>query len=370
MNIQDKDKIKTHKSFTRVLYIDYAKALGMLLIIWGHTKLIGISNEFVYAFHIPLFFFLSGMVFNKGRYGNLGHFLARKVQTLLVPYVVFSVLTWMLWAGYSYYTHVDVDSFWNPLLQTVLAQGSGGFLVHNVPLWFVTCLFIVELMYWFVSELKVGWIIVTCVVLAITSYCLVNYCDIWDFKRMPWSIDVAMMAIPFFALGHLLVKYVPRIKMSDTVNNHLAISWILVIVGFAITAYLGHLNGMVSMGHARLGNSPIVFYLTACIGTFAMLILCILIESIKGRKIWKGLTDRLSWFGRHSFDAMAIHNPIRQIVMVVVAMVLHTTSDAISENTIHSLISFIITLVITIVGMMVVEQVRSRIKLQDIEGKR
>lgn len=355
---------------SRVLFIDYAKALGMFLIIWGHTKLTGISNEFVYAFHIPLFFCLSGMVFNKERYENLGHFLTRKVQTLLVPYVVFSVLTWMLWAGYSYFTHADVDSLWNPLLQTFLAQGSGGFLEHNVPLWFVTCLFVVELMYWFVSELKDVWNIVTCVVLAIISYCLVNYCDIWDFKRMPWSIDVAMMAIPFFSLGHLLAKHVPKAKMLETVNSHLTISWILVAVGFAITAYCGHLNGAASMGHARLGHNPIVFYITACVGTMAMLVLCILLEGMKGGKIWKQITEKLLWFGRHSFDAMAIHNPIRQVVMVVVAIVLHTTSDAISENTIHSLISFIITLCITIIGMMVIEQIRNRIKLQDIVGKK
>lgn len=234
----------------------------------------------------------------------------------------------------------------------------------------MTCLFVVELMYWFVSELKDVWNIVVCVVLAVASYCLVNYCDVWDFKRMPWSIDVAMMAIPFFTLGHLLVKHIPKTKMLEAVDSHLVVSWIAVAVGFAITAYWGHLNGVVSMGHARLGHNPIVFYLTACVGTSAMLILCILMEGMKGGRMWKSVTDKLLWFGRHSFDSMAIHNPIRQIVMVVVAILLHTTSDAISENTMHSLISFIITLGITIIGMMVIEQIRNRIKLQDIVGNK
>jgi fucose 4-O-acetylase-like acetyltransferase len=43
-------------------YIDIAKAIGMLTIMWGHIAT-GNSVSFVYAFHIPLFFFLSGMVF-------------------------------------------------------------------------------------------------------------------------------------------------------------------------------------------------------------------------------------------------------------------------------------------------------------------
>ena len=52
----------------RLDYNDLAKSLGMLTILWGHIRLTGWSNEFVYAWHIPLFFFLSGMVFNKNKY--------------------------------------------------------------------------------------------------------------------------------------------------------------------------------------------------------------------------------------------------------------------------------------------------------------
>ena len=41
----------------RLDYIDIAKALGMLTIMWGHIAA-GKSVTFVYSFHIPLFFFL------------------------------------------------------------------------------------------------------------------------------------------------------------------------------------------------------------------------------------------------------------------------------------------------------------------------
>lgn len=345
----------------RVLFIDYAKALGMLLIIWGHTKLTGISNEFCYAFHIPLFFFLSGMVFSKDRYVTFGKFVRRKVNTLLVPYVVFSVLTWTLWAVYTYFTHADVDSLWMPLLQTVIAQGSGGFLVHNVPLWFVTCLFVVETIYWFISILNDGLNILLCLILVACGYMLDYHCDMWNFRLMPWSIDVAMMAVIFYALGNQLMKHVSKEKLTTIVNSHRLTNWTWVIVGFALTAYVGHLNGGVSMGHARLGQNPIVFYMIACIGTSAMLTLCVLMAG------WKVL-ERISWFGRHSFDAMAIHNPIRQIVMIGVALSLHTTSDAISKNNIQSLLSFVITLIVTVVGMLIVDQIRKRVKLQSIFG--
>lgn len=44
----------------RFEFIDIAKGIGMLLIIWGHTGYWGIIGELMYIinlFHIPLFFF-------------------------------------------------------------------------------------------------------------------------------------------------------------------------------------------------------------------------------------------------------------------------------------------------------------------------
>ena len=42
-------------------WIDWAKAIGILLVVMGHvdTKLTG-ANALIYAFHMPLFFVVSG----------------------------------------------------------------------------------------------------------------------------------------------------------------------------------------------------------------------------------------------------------------------------------------------------------------------
>ena len=93
----------------------------MLLIVWGHIRLGDWSNAFVYAFHIPLFFFLSGMVFSKKRYPDFKSFLLKRVNSLIKPYIVFLVLTWIVWAAFSYVTHANVDSYWMPLAETFIA---------------------------------------------------------------------------------------------------------------------------------------------------------------------------------------------------------------------------------------------------------
>ena len=62
----------------RLEYIDFAKALGMFTIIWGHIIHYGWSNQIVYAFHIPLFFFMSGMVFKADKYNTVWEFIKKR----------------------------------------------------------------------------------------------------------------------------------------------------------------------------------------------------------------------------------------------------------------------------------------------------
>jgi fucose 4-O-acetylase-like acetyltransferase len=64
----------------RLVFIDVLKLFAIFCVIWGHTS--GISHNldipnyvgmFTYSFHMPLFYFLSGIflfIFNKILYQN------------------------------------------------------------------------------------------------------------------------------------------------------------------------------------------------------------------------------------------------------------------------------------------------------------
>lgn len=60
------DKIK------RIDWIDVAKGVGIFLMVMGHTSMPDAVNRWIYSFHMPLFFLLSGLVFNPGKYPNGG----------------------------------------------------------------------------------------------------------------------------------------------------------------------------------------------------------------------------------------------------------------------------------------------------------
>ena len=321
----------------------------MLTIIWGHVCLGGLSNYIVHSFHIPLFFFLSGLVFSPKRYDNFGAFLKKRLKGLLVPYVMFSVLTWMVWAVYSYITHARVESYWMPLLQTLLAQGSEGYLIHNVPLWFVMCLFSVEVIYYFLSKFNDWFNILLCLILCVLGV-LSTKALFFDFSTLPWSIDVALMALPFYAAGSLLAKHVCHQKQINMVKGNLLLCALLFIVAATVVYFGAKYNGHVSMGHASLGRSPMVFYGTAVFGIVGFMILCIWMSLSTSNMI-----QGIKWIGRNSFRVMAIHNPIKGIVLVVLAKQFHTSPIKASNNLLICLMAFVVTLIITFIIIMVIE---------------
>ena len=51
----------------RIEWIDVSKGIGIILVLIGHISLNGGLNKFIYSFHMPLFFILSGFTFNLAK---------------------------------------------------------------------------------------------------------------------------------------------------------------------------------------------------------------------------------------------------------------------------------------------------------------
>lgn len=87
----------------RLDHIDIAKAIGLLLVIYGHTFRMSMraahpwcafSYTFVYRFHVPLLFLLSGMgctlTAQKNRSLSARQFVRKKAHSLLLPWGIYS----------------------------------------------------------------------------------------------------------------------------------------------------------------------------------------------------------------------------------------------------------------------------------------
>jgi len=90
----------------RTDWIDYGKGIGIILVVYAHLLSSGynaglgvperfflLSDSIVYSFHMPLFFFLAGLLAERSysRRGARG-FLVNKVRLLAYPYIIWSFL--------------------------------------------------------------------------------------------------------------------------------------------------------------------------------------------------------------------------------------------------------------------------------------
>lgn len=66
--------------------LDAMRGIGIVLMVAGHSGFAG--TDFIYLFHMALFFMLSGYFFRPARdLPGLGHFCLRRVVTLWLPFV-------------------------------------------------------------------------------------------------------------------------------------------------------------------------------------------------------------------------------------------------------------------------------------------
>ena len=302
----------------------------MLTILWGHVMLSGRSNILVYSFHIPVFFFLSGTVFKKEKYTSLFSLVKRRFFTLLIPYLIYSVLTWGFWVLDSYTKGNALTGCYKPLVETFIARGSAGYMIHNPALWFVTCLFVVEVLYYFICKLPDAVNIAVCALCAVCAYFLMLPNRFFDFTALPWNIEVALASVLFYGLGNIFSQRVDAARLVVFSKKRPLL--LLLISCFAFTAmYFGAMyNGHVSMAQCKLGeNNTLVFYIVALFGIIFVLCGCLFLEGICGRvKPLDRILNYFLWIGRNSFYFMVLHIPC---MLVAVRIVAHFAGRGISE---------------------------------------
>lgn len=109
----------------RLAWVDAARGLGIILVVYGHalrgqitarlypaSALTVWQDQLIYAFHMPLFFFLSGLFAGVGT--RTEGFVARRFRTLAWPYLLWSLIQGLMSIAGSRYanTPVSPDALW------------------------------------------------------------------------------------------------------------------------------------------------------------------------------------------------------------------------------------------------------------------
>ena len=327
-------------------YMDIAKGIGILMVVWAHILLTGWTHRMIYAFHMPLFFFLSGMLFKKEKYNTFVSFFVHRAKRLLLPYVIYSVVTWAFWAFFRYMHHDEVSSYFKPLLQTLIAQGSGEFIVHNSALWFIPCLFLVEILYFSICKLTKWLRVIISFGLAALSFILGNIGGAGYWFSPPWNADAAFIALPFYCVGNLLINEFGHERILKCVSNNKSnyiITWLCATV---LLFWSSMAFGECSMGSSSYQCEGWIFIIRAFLGCGWLVLLAILIGNIQNfNKIVSILIVYLKWAGKKSLDIMCLHIPLKGVCMIFIAKYLHSNVDKVSDNYFYSLFAFLMTMI-------------------------
>lgn len=256
-------------------WVDALRAIGIVLVVLGHT--LGITEgveKYIFSFHMPLFFFISGFVLTPVRLSQpFVEAMRYYGHRLLLPYLLFSLLTYLPWVLVTRHYGADVAlgvEAWRPLIGTLYGIGVDGWLQHNAMLWFFPCMFVTHLVFRLVNVLIDGWgQYVMIAVLAGLGYLLSSVLPV----RLPWDVEIALIALPFYALGQTLA-------LRDAWFPRAGLSTVLLLLLFAALQFTCiALNGRVDMNFISLGN-PLLFYLGAASGIGALACLVTLLPQL------------------------------------------------------------------------------------------
>lgn len=121
---------------------DAARGIGVILVVIGHFYAGGLVN-YIFSFHMPLFFFLTGRLTDTSR--PFGQTVLRRARGTLVPYAALFLISFALENVRLFYLKSPVDP-------AALARAfflSGGYLndvpINNFPLWYLPHSFLASL---------------------------------------------------------------------------------------------------------------------------------------------------------------------------------------------------------------------------------
>lgn len=245
---------------TRIKYIDMLKALAIILVILGHMSYTPSRVKLLlYIFHIPLFFFLSGLVFSIEKYSTFWSFFKRKVKTIVIPFFllnisVFAVKSILLQPDMI--LKIDIVYFIKAL---VLADR-----MHiYYQLWFLNALFVAEIISYLIVKYCKAWyqwlMVVVGLLLSIYAGKIAYANEYW----LIWSIDLAPYAVLFILLGYYVKNNM------EIFNNVLKKRYFLVAA--LISVALGVINKRVDLYYQET-NNIILYFVAAIFGIWACLI--------------------------------------------------------------------------------------------------
>lgn len=304
---------------SRENWADYAKAITIFTMVLCHAN-VGAQNPdlrtFIYAFHMPLFFLISGY-FDRVKDGkSIKDAVKKLVRTLLIPYVAFNFFAFT-YCWYGMLNHPELNNYITAsqllpygLMGIILCQSSQTDYSYlpNGPLWFLIALIECKIIYLVMVTSYRKNKLLACM-LVVTLIC-VMFIFITN-RYQTFSVGAALLALPFYGLGGVIRK----INMLRFNKN---VSFIVFMTTFLLLYALAPINGKIDVSTVKYGNYIALFYANGLIGSIMCISLAKCLDEIQS----------LSYLGQNTLSVLCLH-----LFFMVIGKRVVSAMSFIPENT-------------------------------------
>lgn len=304
---------------SRQSWIDVVKGLGIIFVVIGHVSLENWLSNWIFSFHMPLFFSLSGFLWIKySKQVGFRDFVVKRIKTILVPFIFFHVSLILYW--------IVVESHFRDL--------------DLGPIWFLLALFCVE-------------VLVSCVgkkyllnIFYAVFFAVLSFSCYYVFQRnlsfLEWLLRI-VNGISWYligCLGGLISKYIRLMNF----NYKIIILLLLLIVSITISA----INPGVSLWSNNYGKCYILYIWGGIVGSLLIILFC---------KWFLSRSRVFEFFGRNTIIVLATHEPIKRVILKCIEFV-SGGGITIDELQMHIFSSVVVSFIVLLVEVYVIKVFR------------
>lgn len=286
----------------REVWLDIAKGILIILVVMGHSiagPFYDLNNpiDYVYLFHMPAFFMISGYL-HKSNNIPITAQIYKKIKRLLLPYFIYLII-------------INVPQIFISLMKTKSLKATlsslgkllyGGQYLNSTSgvLWFLTCLLFIEIIFILLDKYVIKSQIK---IFIICLFYIVAHLQAWFFSGMalPLAIDISFIAISYFAFGVYCKEYIFH-------KANFILSFMLVVIFVAL-----RMVNRIDYGLELWGHHYINFFLDFIIPILFSIVIFNISKKIEKIKF----ANILAELGRYTLPIMCLHIITNKVVQKV-----------------------------------------------------
>lgn len=319
----------------RIEWIDIARGILIIFIVLGHTITDGPLWRYLFSFHVPAFFFLSGYCYVHKKQ-SATDFLSHRFCTIMIPYFVFSLFSIIVFSIGSIIlpslNNILDCNIKNNILCMIYGNSKPAIMKYNQPLWFLPCLFCVYLLAFAIEKLVENKSnILRYLLLSVAAIIGVLFCK-YENIALPWHFETAISMLVWFEIGNIFRNSNVFLKIyKDRLMS------ILIVIGCLIIGYVFESINIRTVGVRNEHYGIIPYYY---ISAFASII------GYFGVAIAVGKNKILSYIGQNTICILGFH----KFPIMLMCDLIGITKNALHAN---GLLKYSIGITITIVTLVV-----------------